>query len=328
MLSSLESGPGVRPSGSLAQGEEQMRDMVPPHYLELIANAALKSYWRKAPLRTLLRRCGVSENFLSTWAADESKRDFLNRLFPRLESQGDAGVRLFNRLADSLVQQTTFPDLEGWEDSEKKKADAKGAIESLRAYREAQRTQAAREREKKAVRERAEAIQAGIRQNIRDLQKLQDRLEALSARLGEQKAGYEFQDWFYDLADYFEVLNRRPYVSGGRQIDGSVTVDGTTYLVELKFTKEQSGSGAVDSLYKKVGSKADNTMGIMVSISGYSTVAKSEASGPKSTLLLLDHNHIYWALRGGARLDEIISRSRRHSSQTGEAYLPCSAFVS
>ena len=38
---------------------------------------------------------------------------------------------------------------------------------------------------------------------------------------------------------FCEVDHRRPYVTEGRQIDGSITVDGTTYLVELKFTAQQ-----------------------------------------------------------------------------------------
>ena len=67
---------------------------------------------------------------------------------------------------------------------------------------------------------------------------------------------------------YFsEIPNRKPYVHGGRQIDGSLTLSGTTYLVELKFTAEQAGVGNIDTFFKKVSSKADNTMGIMVSIS-------------------------------------------------------------
>jgi hypothetical protein len=144
--------------------------------------------------------------------------------------------------------------------------------------------------------------------------------------LGKQQTGYAFQPWFYDLANYFEVVNRRPYVSSGRQVDGSITVDGTTYLVELKFTREQADAPDVDSLHKKVTSKADNTMGIMISISGYSSTAIKEASGPKTPLLLLDHNHVYLLLSGAITLEELVCRVRRHSSQTGEAYLPTSEF--
>ena len=299
-----------------------MPDQLPPHYLELVADAALKSYWRRRALWTFLRRCGVKESFLATWLKEESKRDLLYRLFPKLEGSGDAGVRLINRMADSLIQQTSFPDLEGWEDSKQKKEDAKRAVAALKEYRESQRKEAERERDHKAARQRAEEIQQELRRRAQDLEKLSQRLGELSKELGKQKAGYDFQAWFYDVADYFEVVNRRPYVANGRQIDGSITVDGTTYLVELKFTRDQSDAPDIDSLQKKVTTKADNTMGIMVSISGYSSTATKEASGPKTPLLLLDHNHIYMLLSGSITLEELVCRVRRHSSQTGEAYLP------
>jgi hypothetical protein len=136
-----------------------------------------------------------------------------------------------------------------------------------------------------------------------------------------QAAGYEFETWFFDLVDYFEVTNRRPYKVKGRQIDGSVTVEGTTYLVELKFTASQAGATDVDVFRSKVLSKADNTMGVMVSISGYSGVAVTEASREQTPLLLLDHAHIYMLLTGVMRFNELVDRVRRHSSQTGDSYL-------
>lgn len=71
---------------------------------------------------------------------------------------------------------------------------------------------------------------------------------------------------------------------------------------------------------------ADNTMGIMISISGYSSVAVSEASGSKTTLIIMDASHLYLFLSGGMSFGEIISRMRRHASQTGEAHLLVSKF--
>ena len=126
--------------------------------------------------------------------------------------------------------------------------------------------------------------------------------------------------------DYFEVDNRRPYVVDGRQIDGSITIDGTTYLVELKFTAGQAEAPNIDSLLKKVNDKADNTMGIMVSMSGYSSVAIQEASFSRSPLLLLDHSHLYMILGGIMSFPDTMRRIRRHSSQEGKAFLPVNEF--
>jgi hypothetical protein len=41
----------------------------------------------------------------------------------------------------------------------------------------------------------------------------------LGREIGTQGAGYKFQEWFYDLLDFSEIPNRKPYVHNGRQID-------------------------------------------------------------------------------------------------------------
>jgi len=120
--------------------------------------------------------------------------------------------------------------------------------------------------------------------------------------------------------DFFEIPNRRPYKHAGREIDGSLTWDGTTYLMELKFTTDQAGAPDVDVFRAKVTSKADNTMGIMVSMSGYSSVAMEAASEARTPLMLMDHAHLYTILLGVKRLEALIERIRRHASQTGEEH--------
>lgn len=293
--------------------------------IELTYEAALKSYWRKAALRKFLRSSRISESHLATWAADESKRDFLDRTFTSLQ-KNDSGKSVIFDMAKALSELSSFPDLRDWEDSAEKIAAATKAVAELKAYLRSQDEEIRSEREREEARERARAERTRVQRSLTDKAKLQQRLDALHPSVGTQKGGYDFQDWFYDLLDFCEIQNRRPYVTGGRQIDGSLTLDGTTYLVELKFTGTQSGSTDIDSLRAKVEDKADNTMGIMVSISGYSSVATAQASGRKTALLLLDAMHLYLFLSGTLSFADIISRVRRHASQTGEAYLAACQF--
>jgi hypothetical protein len=300
-------------------------DRFSPHHVDLIYTAALASFWRKNALKKFLRGCGVADGFFATWASDESKRDLLDRLFAKL-AQAEGGEKVVARMAKALSEQASFPDLAGWEDSDEKIRAAKVAVEELRRFEQAQTEAAVSAAEKRASQDRYRARQQEVQRSQQDLERLADRLNALASRIGTQQAGYDFQDWFYDLLDYFELTNRRPYVTGGRQIDGSLTHEGTTYLIELKFTTDQADAPDVDTFYKKVSGKADNTMGIMVSMSGYSTVAVAEASAPRTPLLLLDHGHLYAALTRVMSLPDILARVRRHASQTSEAYLPVSKF--
>jgi hypothetical protein len=289
-------------------------------FANLVHEATLKSYWRRKSLWRFLRQAGIAESFLATWNEGESKRDFLDRLFARLPDQ-PGGQELILSLARDLAQQDAYPDLEGWEDSERKLEDARGAVRALRSALAKIDDQVGDERERQRAQERFRKRQQEVQRSKQTLESLGGRLNELGARLGSQAAGYEFQDWFYDLMDFFEVTNRRPYVIGGRQIDGSITVSGTTYLIELTFTQEQTAAPDVDTMLKKIHDKADNTMGIMVSISGYSGPAVSGASGPRTPVLLMDHRHLYLALGGTATFGEIVDRVRRHASQTGEALL-------
>ena len=84
------------------------------------------------------------------------------------------------------------------------------------------------------------------------------------------------------------------------------------------------GAPDIDTFFAKVSSKADNTMGIFVSMAGYSSVAISEASKPRTPVLLIDAAHIFLVLQGLWELPELISRIRQHASQTSEAYLHAS----
>ena len=304
-----------------------MSEDLPSHFIDLVHDALLKSFWRKTALLNFLRRHKISENFLASWQETETKRIFLGRLLPKLEGHAK-GSQVITQMAASLADQNRFPDLEGWEDTPQKLQAATASIRALRANLEsqAQKKEEIREREetKKVARER---LQQSISRR-ETLETLERRLAELSKRLGTQEAGYEFQEWFYDLVGFFEITNRRPYVTGGRQIDGSITVEGTTYLTELKFTKDQADAPSVDTFLAKVNDKADNTMGVMVSMSGFSSTAIQQASGRKTPIILMDFSHVYLVLSGTWTLPELVARLRRHASQTGQAFLAAKDFGS
>lgn len=260
-----------------------MTERLPPHFVQLVWEALHKSLWRRQSLHDFLRRCGIAQSFLATWTQDETKRDFLNRLFPKLDAS-ESGVRTINRIAGALSEQRTFPDLEGWEEAARMKEEAHRAVATLRLYLSKKAEEATDARARAETRRRAAEIREQQLRQQHDLSKLSDRLNGLATQLGTPEGGYAFQDWFYDLLEYFELPHRRPYTTDSRQIDGSVTIGDTTYLVELKFTKASLAAPDVDVFLRKVESKADNTMGIIVSMSGYTEPAEHAASGERSPL--------------------------------------------
>ena len=290
-----------------------------PRLIELTYEAALTAYWRKQALRQFLTGSGVSSSFLATWAHDESKRQLLDRLFPKLQTS-TAGQAAILRMARALAEMSSFPDLRDWEDEADKIRRATTAVRELRAYL---KTDAAKSRAEETAREnraRAHEQRLQLQRANADREKLRQELEQMHRQVGTQAGGYAFEDWFYRMLDYFEITCRRPYRTQGRQIDGALTVDGTTYLVETKFTATQTTPEDIDSLKAKVGSMADNTMGLFMSISGYTPVAIDSASGPGTTLLIFDAGHLFHVLSGNGTFADTVSSARRHASQTGEAF--------
>lgn len=298
---------------------------ITPVLITLVYEALLRSFWRKPALKKFLLSCHISENFISTWREDESKRNFLDRLFPKLQSN-PKGNSVIYTMAINLSEQISFPDLRGWEDSQQMILAANKSVQELKRYISKQKHESQNQKEKKEYRDRVKKEKEEIKRSETDLLKLRSEFENLHKDVGTQNGGYAFEEWFFKLTDFCEIINRKPYKTDGRQVDGALTIEGTTYIVELKFKKSQSDAVDIDTLKAKVNKMADNTMAIMVSISGYSSVAINESSGSRTPLILLDYSHLYLFLSGSMKFEDIISRIRRHSSQTGEAYLPISSF--
>src|SRR4051812_10921203 len=101
--------------------------------VELVQVALLASFWRKAALKRFLRRMHVSDNALAHLDGSGTKREFIDWLFPKLETS-ERGQSLIRQIANDLASQISFNDLQGWEDSELKIRHAKEAVAALRTW--------------------------------------------------------------------------------------------------------------------------------------------------------------------------------------------------
>lgn len=303
-----------------------MSKRLSPAFVELTQDALLKAFWYKPSLRLFLQQQGISDRALAQWHSDQSKRDFVLWLWPQLVKD-EKGQNAILSMARSLAEMKHFPDLERKEDTMIRIPEAKETIarlcEAVIAINSTINETKEAERRRKTAQEEM-AVRTAAQQSI---EKLQNRLTEITPQLGTQLGGYAFERWFYDLAIYFELDARTGYKAEGRQIDGAITIEGTTFLLETKFTNEPVGSSDIDTFMAKIESKADNTMGLLVSISGFNDGAKRSASKQKTPMLLLDHSHIYnLILRGVMTLPQVISRIKRHASQTGSSYLGATEF--
>ena len=294
----------------------------------LTQDACLSAFWRKAALSLFLKQHGVSQSYINALDS-QTKREFLTKLFHDLISKKNGeGHSIILRFACSLSEMKSFPDLENHEDSPQKLSNAHKSIQRLKSEVDKINTLLNNESESKIRIERERAIQETILKTSQSFKKLSEEFYTLCSQLGTQQAGYDFEAWFYKLAVVNEIDARPSYKDAyGRQIDGSITVGGTTYLIESKFTRESVGSPEIDVFDRKIMRMAENTMGIMISISGYNENAIKIASRERTPILLLDYSHIInFILNERMSLKEVIERVRRHASQTGESFLSAGKF--
>lgn len=296
-------------------------------FIDLTHDACRKVYWRRDALKTFLRQHGISEGHISTWNRDETKRIYLTRLFYDLVNSRENRDNVILGIAIALSDMEHFPDLENWEDSKEKIVSAKEAVSRLKVEVDKIKAVKIDEEAKKQRRLEAEKRKEEALAVKQTTQTLNNALLSMTNQQGTAEGGYKFQKWFYDLCVFFDIESRPGFTSDGRQIDGALTIDGTTFLIETKFSKNPIGSQDIDIFMSKVTSKSDNTMGIFVSMSGYTDGAIKTASRERTPILLLDYTHIFnLILPSIMTLQDVIRRVKRHSSQMGQAHLAVNNF--
>ena len=173
-----------------------MISRVTPCLVDLTYEASLRSFWRKDALRRFLRSCGISEGFIASWGEQEPKRTFLGRVFEALQKSSSRETVIL-RLSQALSEQQTFPDLQGWEDSAEKLADARRAVANLRSYLIEQQRELDERQNQIEARKRFAEAQSATRKTQLKLEELSSDLNSLIvSELGTQEGGYEFQNWF------------------------------------------------------------------------------------------------------------------------------------
>jgi len=299
------------------------------HFISLTKEACLKAFWKKNELHSFLKAKGIPKNEIAIVVSqDTTKANSLISVFNYLsDSKNNEGHKLILEIARDLSKMKSFPDLEGYEDSKKKIEDATKATQKLKIEVEKINDHLTEERNIIKRRNQEQKRKEENLKSISSLPALEDKLKEITSLIGTQEGGYKFEKWVYELAIIFDIMAKPSFKSpDGRQIDGAITIDGTTYLLEMKFTKNPSCLDDITSFMAKITKKADNTMGILISMSGFDEGAIQEASRERTPLLLMDYSHIYYILKGSMSFQEVVGRIRRHASQTGEAFLKIDKF--
>ncbi|MEU5731882.1 restriction endonuclease [Streptomyces antimycoticus] len=288
---------------------------------------ALKSiFWYKRDLERFIRLWATDHPSLLAhmdfsgykWAtADE----FVDRLMADERQYRDLSLRMMAEVSHL----TSFPALKRHESAESLIAEAREAVDHLRGLVDRQRVaheqQSQFDDELLTYRAVVEA-QHGFEAKLAALKERFLELERMDNR---QKAGRLFEPFLNDVFRLFDMEPRLSYSLEYEQIDGSLTFDTDDYIVEAKWWREAIQPHHLYSFNEKVRRKGKNSLGIFISVNGFTSGAR-EAYRESTPFLTIEGLDFFYVLDGRLTLDELLRRKKRHANETGSCYFPATMF--
>lgn len=280
---------------------------------DLLVEAVRKCFWYKRPFVSFLTRCGVPRNRAEQVHEASSKAIFFRELIEEYSVTEEGRTRLYS-VARALIRLKHFTALEH-------DGQVEEAREAVRILRES--FDDVDSSIPSVIQQQSEIVKAIPSAKHGQLRlEINERMTSLFAQLGTPEGGWGFEDLICDLAMSEDLEVRKPYrVGNEKQLDGSVAIEGKTYLIESKFRSDPSGAPAVRDFISKIQENANLTQGLFVSMSGFTSSAVAAASRAGSPVVLLEGDHVTNAVFGGCSFERMIILGKRHASETGKALL-------
>jgi RNA-directed DNA polymerase len=123
------------------------------------------------------------------------------------------------------------------------------------------------------------------------------------------------------LINNFEIIGSFRRNNNGEQIDGACKYDAHYYLIECKWQSQLSSTGDTDHLAMKVNRSTTNTMGLFISVNGWSTyVHDLLLKNPNKNVILMNGSDIEYVLKERVDLLELMQAKTKHLHVYAEPY--------
>lgn len=98
------------------------------------------------------------------------------------------------------------------------------------------------------------------------------KLEKSAGVADKRKRGFLLEALLQKVFSFYEIQAQKSFRrnEGGEQIDGAFRFEGWYYLLECKWTQKLTDIGQLDSLYGKINRSGKQTLGLFLSINGWS----------------------------------------------------------
>ena len=305
---------------------------VDAHKLALEALATLVNVKRIAADR-LLRPAGIPEALIRRFVLgkDATTGDPLTKR--------QAGALIFEQLARDGTEGAAVRKLieiaAGWEafDLAQDEYKARAVVQKARVLKGTLAEADAREKAEQdhAARGRAERQRKEHETNLqRESGLLLAQFDYLSTSGEPQQRGYLLQDMLNRLFVAHGIAVNRSFQrnAGGEQIDGAFELDGWHYIVECRWRERLADIKELDGLYGKIGRSGKQTMGLFLSINGWSEhVVPLMKQNQDKCMILMEGLDLRMVLAQTLDLRQLLKAKLSALNLEAEPYLPASRLL-
>jgi restriction endonuclease Mrr len=293
-----------------------------PAAVVALKEALCSIYWYKADLRIFLTNCLTNKALVSSQNWETHKRQIVADIVDTLTADHEKYLGDLTRLCYEITTNIKdFSHLEQLDGGEQKARKARKAVVQLRLLVEPHQEKK-KEEEDFAKRQKEQEEKLKANRAVREkLAELNSRFLSIATKASPQTKGFELERLMYDLFELFDLDPKASFKNTGEQIDGAFSLEGTDYLFEVKWQQEPVGVQDLDAFASKVKRKLDNTLGVFLSMGGFSAEGVAAHSTSRPSIVLMDGADLMAVLEERIDFVTLLVRKKRHAAQTGSIYL-------
>jgi hypothetical protein len=275
-----------------------------------LKDTVVKVFWKKDDVRALFEVAGVPRSLIDAQNWQLYKFKVVSPVLDKLNTT-ETGIGPLRRILQETLSFKDGNHLLWCSDGQRLKREAEESLARLRVL------VADHDTVKQTEKEQRDAI-SRRRDEANKHRAFNDELAGLKAifiqfhgKSDHNERGYDLEKLLNTLFRLFDLTPRSPFKRTGEQIDGSFVLDRDHYLLEAKWTKDRVILGDLRDLDGAVGSSLDNTLGLFISIEGFSEEGLTAyLQGTRPRIVCMDGADLFMVLDGRIDLADLLQRKK------------------
>ncbi|MFZ7308585.1 hypothetical protein ACLSZU_09005 [Avibacterium avium] len=297
-----------------------MNKQLTPAALVALKDALTNIYWYKRDLKSFLLNSLPTNIQIHNidWAL--TKREIISIIIDKLAQKQYTEILI--KLAQDICQFNNFEHLAHIDNSVEKIRLAKNSVNHLKQfivpYQDAQPAEALRKEWRKVAEEKRQIF----KNYQEELLSLKQEFYSLATSQDNQQRGFKLENLMNRLFVLNDLDPKASFKVVGQQIDGAFTLDGTEFLFEAKWVKSPINNSDLAIFKEKVKSKLENTLGLFLSIDGFSEDGINASQSSDKVMILMDGSDLMAVLEERISFIDLINRKKQIASREGRIYVP------